>query len=264
MFCLFIRNPVHSDNKYGFDWQIGLWTLLLLALLLPSSLQAQEPVWEDYGRLLDRHIRQKSQQGISLAWLDYPGIGKDPDFQRSVTRLEGFNIERLEGREEKLAFYINAYNILAIKMVLDNWPVKSIKDIGSWFNPVWKKNAGNIGGKSITLNDIEHLILRPMHEPRIHMAIVCASLSCPDLRQEPYTASLLEQQLEEQSQLFLNNPEKGLRLEGKRIKPSKIFDWFSEDFPDRTTFFRTYRPDLPSQVTIDGFLPYNWSLNGNH
>lgn len=119
--------------------------------------------------------------------------------------IKQFPVKNLSSREKKLAFYINSYNILALKMVVDHWPLKSIKDIGSLFRPVWGKVAGTISGKLVSLDDIENDIIRPMGEPRIHLAIVCASVSCPDLRTEPYTAKKLDSQLDEQVRLFLNN-----------------------------------------------------------
>ena len=182
------------------------FALVWLSLLSISPASAQEPEWGDYAGLLERHLSQNSQSGITLSWLDYPAVAQDPAYRKVVNGLKEFSPERLRNRQEKLAFYINAYNILAIKVVLDHWPVQSIKDVGSWFSPVWKRQAGQIGGKTVTLDEIEHKILRTMAEPRIHMAIVCASLSCPDLRNEPYSAARLEEQLEDQTGKFLNNP----------------------------------------------------------
>ena len=227
-----------------------------------SPLGAQEPAWGEYAGILNRHISRNTQDDIALAWLNYPALRRDPGYRKAVQILRDFPVERLANRREKLAFYINAYNILAIKMVLDHWPTKSIKDAGSFFNSVWKKNAGKIGGKTVTLHEIEHEILRPMGEPRIHMAIVCASLSCPDLRKEPFTAKRLERQLENQVRRFLKNRGKGVAGRGKSIQVSKIFDWFARDFGDRIAFIRRYRSDLPADVAITKFLPYNWSLNG--
>ncbi len=103
-----------------------------------------------------------------------------------------------------------------------------------------------------------------MGEPRIHLAIVCASVSCPDLRNEPYTAVKLESQLDDQVQQFLNNQGKGLKIENKVIRLSKIFDWFEEDFDGNggiAGFIKKYRPDLP-ELRIKANIPYDWSVNG--
>ncbi|MBF0380761.1 MAG: DUF547 domain-containing protein [Magnetococcales bacterium] len=246
--------------------QIRLFFLLIIILSIgfttPNPLKASEPNWSSYAAILEQHIEQKTKDGITLAWLDYPAIKTDPNYEKTLYELQSFSLGHLESKEERLAFYINAYNIFAIKMVLDNWPVESIRDIGSWFNPVWKKKVGKIGGKTVTLHEIEHDILRKMGEPRIHMAIVCASLSCPDLRKEPYTAEKLEAQLKEQTYRFFDNKSKGLNISGESIKTSKILDWFAEDFNDRIAFISKYHPDITKKGKIDGFLNYNWSLNG--
>ena len=115
----------------------------------------------------------------------------------------------------------------------------------------------------MSLDELEHDILRKLGEPRIHFAIVCASVSCPDLRREPYTAALLEVQLEEQVRGFLANEAKGLRLEGRQARVSKIFDWFAEDFSGVggvAAFIRRYRP-LPAAVAVEADLDYDWSVN---
>ena len=240
-----------------------LTTCLLTLLLLSPLSQAAEPDWQTYQQLLDRHLSPKTQEGIRLNALDYPALIADPAFDEIVGRLESYPLESLTAPKEQLAFYINAYNIFAIKMIKDHWPLDSIRDAGSWFSPVWKKKIGTLGGKTTTLHDIEHEILRKMGEPRIHFAIVCASLSCPDLRGEPYRAAQLEQQLEQQVQSFLDNPGKGLRQSGDGIQISKIFDWFDEDFDSYqgvSGFIRQYRPQLATK--INGYLDYNWQLNG--
>ena len=152
-----------------------------------------------------------------------------------------------------------------MKMVLDHWPLEGIRDVGSLFSPLWKQPAGILGGKAVTLDELEHRVLRPMGDPRIHFAIVCASVSCPDLRTEPYTAARLNSQLDDQVEGFLANPAKGSRVEQQHIRLSKIFDWFKQDF-SRTggvkTFIRHYRPELPEQLPVRADLNYDWSLNG--
>jgi len=165
---------------------------------------------------------------------------------------------------KKLAFYINTYNILALKMMIDHWPQKSIKDIGGFFNPVWGKEAGMVAGKVVSLDDVENKIIRPMGEPRIHLAIVCASVSCPDLRSEPYTAAKLEVQLDEQVNTFLANNKKGLLVERNELIVSKIFKWFAKDFKHVggvDSFIRQYRPDLDKAIKIEDYLDYDWSVN---
>ena len=186
------------------------------------------------------------------------------DWPKLLRQLAEFDPARLENRQERLAFYINAYNILAIKVVLDHWPLKSIRDAGNWLNPVWKKPTGVISGKIFSLDEIEHEILRTMSEPRIHFAIVCASISCPDLSTEPFTAVKLDAQLNDQVNRFLANPAKGKQKTAKGILASKIFDWFEDDFKSSggvAAFIHNYRPDTNGHASIIGYLPYNWKLN---
>ncbi len=148
--------------------------------------------------------------------------------------------------------------------MIDNWPTTSIKNAGSFFSPVWDKPAGLLNGKIVSLSQIEHEILRPIGEPRIHLAIVCASVSCPDLRHEPYIAAKLNTQLDDQAKRFLNNSEKGLKIEKNVIHISKIFDWFEEDFKSRggvKAFMQYYKKDLPD-LKFQANIPYDWDING--
>ena len=241
--------------------------LLLIVVLMFAFVGitvAAEPDWSDYERLLKAHVTQGVSDGVPLAQVDYPAIRISPLWPKVVNLIEQYPVEHLANRDERLSFYINAYNILAIKMVIDHWPVESIKDAGSLFSPVWKKTVGHIGGNAVTLDEIEHRILRPMGEPRIHFAIVCASVSCPDLLDEPYMAPKLDQQLDDQTRHFLNNSAKGLRVDGNRLRVSKIFDWFEKDFEQAggiEPFVRRYRDDLPKGLSLRTNIPYDWNLN---
>jgi len=234
-------------------------------LLVAGSATAREPDWSAYTRLLHRHVQHGRLDGVKLNEVDYQALGEDPDFAAVVTLLENFSPDRLSGRRERLAFYINAYNILAMKTVLDHWPVETIKDAGNFLFPVWKRDAGRIGGKSVTLDEIENDVLRPMREPRMHLAIVCASVSCPDLRREPYRAAQLDRQLDDQARRFLSNPGKGLHFEGGVAHVSRIFDWFDEDFDQVggvATFLAHRAPHWPRPAPkVKADLPYDWSLN---
>ena len=147
--------------------------------------------FSDWDSLIGRHVRPKKVDGILIHAVNYENLKKDSEFSNLVSRLESVHLDSLKTRDEKLVFWINTYNILAAKMVVDHFPIKSIKDIGGFFSPVWKKNVGNVAGKERTLDEIEHKILRKLDEPRIHVAIVCASVSCPDLRLEAFKVETL-------------------------------------------------------------------------
>jgi len=243
---------------------ITIFFIALLSLCVNATSFGVEPDWTAYDKLLKQHVKPGKLEGIALMRVDYPGIKNNVLYPQVVAQLKNYDTRKLQGKEEKLAFYINAYNILAIKMVLDHWPLKSIKDAGSLFSSVWNKDVGQINHKTVTLNEVEHEIIRKMGEPRIHMAIVCASISCPDLRDEPFTSKTLSRQLDEQTVNFLNNPGKGLRLKGRTAEVSKIFDWFEEDFDDGGgigVFVKRYRTDLSKNIKVDADISYNWNLN---
>ncbi|MCZ6602994.1 MAG: DUF547 domain-containing protein [Planctomycetota bacterium] len=192
-------------------------------------------------------------------------------YLQSASRAD---VQQLEGKQEKIAFWINVYNALTIDGILEFYPIESIKDKVSvlfGYN-IWKDYKIRVGGKERSLDEIEHKILRKMGEPRIHFALVCASIGCPRLSREAYSGKDLDDQLDRQARVFLNDPEKTrvVRKEG-RIYLSRIFKWFDEDFggSDKAVlrFVARYRPDgeksffqgeRPARIR---YLDYDWSLN---
>lgn len=239
-------------------------TWFLLAIGIVTTVNAAELDWQPYAKLLSVHVSVVADDAGEQALVDYGAIADDPHFDLAIERVEKFDVVALSTREEKLAFYLNAYNLFAIKMVVDHWPLESIKDVGNLFSPVWKKTAGTLAGRSVSLDYIEHKILRPTGEPRIHIGLVCASMGCPNLRTEPYRAAVVHEQLDQQARQFLSNPVKGLRIDDGHIRVSKIFKWFEEDFAmvgGVRRFVELYRPDLPPSAAIKANLPYDWSVN---
>ena len=235
---------------------------LLFAVLIESAHGEEAFNWSTFDSLLQTHIKAGSYQGINANLVNYPALINDQQFSAIGQALSRYNPTDLL-TADKLAFYINAYNYYAIKIVADNWPVEGIKDIGGLLRPVWKKTVGKINGQTVTLNQIEHQILRPIGEPRVHFAIVCSSMSCPDLRPEVFTAGKLDRQLDEQTRAFLMNPSKGSVIDDGELYLSEIFDWFEEDFAASGgiyEFIARYRKEL---VGFDDFetLDYNWELN---
>lgn len=171
---------------------------------------------------------------------------------------------------EKLAYWINAYNAFTVKLIVDNYPLESIKDLNPTLsvptvNTIWSKEWFQIGGEDFSLDRIEHKILRKeFEEPRIHFAVNCASISCPVLRPEAYTAKEVGRQLDEQARIFLNDPSRNTITE-KRIEVSKIFSWFGGDFKKGQSLVEFI--DRYTKVDIDRkakvrFMKYDWNLNG--
>ena len=186
-----------------------------------------------------------------------------------------FSPSKLTTDQEKLAFWINVYNIFAVKIVINNYPLKSIKDVGGFFKSVWKVKAGTVGGKKYTLDEIEHGILRKMGDPRIHTAIVCASISCPNLTTKSYSSENLNKQLDMQMKDFLANPNKGMRInineQPGKIFLSQIFNWFAQDFKSSggvRNFISLYvskenRNVIKNPQYSISYMDYNWAINGN-
>ncbi|MEW6268759.1 MAG: DUF547 domain-containing protein [Thermodesulfobacteriota bacterium] len=226
-----------------------------------------------YGRVLERHVRPGTVDGVRSTLVDYRALATDPDYPAALRDLASAQPDALRGDAERFAFWANAYNLLTIKTVVDRYPIASIKDAGSFLSPIWKRKVGTVAGREMTLDEIEHDILRKqLREPRVHFAIVCASLSCPDLRAEPYVAERLHAQLDEQTRAFLGNPGKGLvpGEDGRSGRVSSIFKWFADDFAPAggvATFVRTHAPpDVAARIAqLDdagiAYLDYDWSLN---
>ncbi|MGB4056690.1 MAG: DUF547 domain-containing protein, partial [Alphaproteobacteria bacterium] len=159
---------------------------------------------------------------------------------------------------------INAYNLLTIDLIVKNNDVKSIKDLGTLLQSPWKAHSWQVAGNAYTLDKIEHGVLRKMHDPRIHMAIVCASLSCPDLRNEVYQEKTLDSQLDDQVRKFLSNSTKGMKESASGVTLSPIFKWFAEDFGGDKgvlAFVKKYKPDISESGTIIDYFDYDWNLN---
>ena len=160
---------------------------------------------------------------------------------------------------EKMAFWINAYNAYTIQLILDNYPTESIKDISD----PWEQTFFKIGGQTMSLNTIEHKILRPMGDARIHFAIVCASESCPKLLNCAYEAESLTDQLDQAAKEFINDASKN-SLTPSKITISKIFKWFESDFPKEAafiTYLNTYSTVTISPDPKINYKTYDWSLN---
>lgn len=199
------------------------------------------------------------QKNVKNGVVNYEGFKSD-DFKNYLNTLSSAQpLNDNWSRNEKLAFWINAYNAFTIQLILNNYPLKSIRDI----EKPWDQQFFKIGGVAYSLNHIEHEILRKMKEPRIHFAIVCASYSCPVLLNKAYEASTLEVQLTNQTKAFLNDKKRN-QLSVNNPKISKLFSWFKSDFTAKGSlidFINTYADTkINANATIE-YLDYNWSLN---
>ncbi len=165
-------------------------------------------------------------------------------------------------KQEKLAYFINVYNANTIKLIIDNYPTKSIKDIK---NP-WSKNRIKIGEEDFSLEDIEHKILRKMNEPRIHFAINCASASCPKLLNIAYKADNIETLLEKATKDFISDSDKN-KISKENVQLSKIFDWYKKDFTKNGSLIDYINQYCKFKIDSDAkiyYLDYDWNLNEQH
>jgi len=245
-----------------------MW-LLFITPLLGTSCKSyaqnfdSEPIsHEQWDRLLRDHV---SPDGS----VDYRGLLENREALQSYLDLLATHHpnDAHWTDAEQMAYWINAYNAFTVQLILDHYPLKSIKDIKKglpMINSVWDIKFIDIEGQTYDLNNIEHSILRKQFdEPRIHFAINCASVSCPVLLNEAYTADRLEAQLESQAIAFISDPSRN-RISPDKLELSKIFSWFKGDFTHHGSlreFIAQYSEvDIRDDARID-FLPYNWNLN---
>lgn len=234
---------------------------------LASPVAATSPAAVDHGsydKLLKKYV---SAKGL----VNYKGLKADQQALNSYLDMLSKNAPAASwSKAEQMAFWINAYNAYTIRLVLDHYPVASIKDIGSkikipFVTTPWAIKFFSIGGEKMSLDNIEHGTLRKKYnDPRIHFALVCASMSCPLLRNEAYTAAKLDSQLDDQGRDFLNNSAKN-KISPASAQLSKYFDWYKGDWEKNgqsvekwVNKYSTTKIDAKTKVS---FLDYNWSLN---
>ena len=253
------------------DARLGFLLLFLCGSVFGQAFDQSHKVWD---ALLKKNVLVL--QGGRASQFRYAEMAREKGALKaylqnlSKVRQEEFNSW---SRPQRMAFLINAYNAFTVELIVDNYPVKSIKDIGGVFDNRWKRKFFSLLGHPSYLDQIEHEMLRKpgaYGEPRVHFAVNCASIGCPMLREEAYVADRLEAQLAQQAERFLSDRSRN-RAVGGKLEVSKIFDWFKEDFGQRELWFAKYAKllsDDPAQqkLVAEGkaslsFLDYDWSLN---
>lgn len=242
-----------------------LWTFVL-SLVIWTVSEASSSAFDDshvaYGKVLSLYVRD----GL----VDYRGLKSDPGsleaYLESTAKVNRQDFERWP-EEAQLAFLINTYNARTLELIVDHYPVKSIRDIGSGGKGPWEEPVVKLFGETITLNSLEHGIIRKNYkEPSIHFALVCAAIGCPSLLDEPYLADKLDNQLEAQTKKFLADTGKNsVDRENKILRISPIFMWYTEDFKAEAGsvpgFLKKYYGNEPLQGYIIVYTDYDWSLN---
>ncbi len=220
-------------------------------ILIEKSTEAfNHNLWND---LLQKHV---SNQGN----VNYKGFKEDRTQLKAYLDELASNLPKESWtKDDKMAYWINVYNAYTVKLILDNYPTTSIKDI----KDPWGQRFFKLGSKWYNLNEVEHQILRKMGDARIHFAIVCASVSCPTLENKAFTATDLDKQLTVAAKRFLLDETKNNISEDK-VKLSKIFKWFAKDFKQNSSlasFLSKYSGvDISEKVKIS-YNTYDWNLN---
>lgn len=259
---------------------------LALAPFGPSAAGAKSaslwPVWAGHDETSTETIDHAAWTRFlgKYVYPDQTGVNRIPygkvtaqdraELKAYIARLADLPITTYS-RAEQEAYWINLYNALTVDVVLDHYPVKSIRDIdisGLFANGPWGKDLVEIEGHGVSLDDIEHRILRPIwRDPRIHYVVNCASIGCPNLLPVAVTADTLDAIKTEAARAYVNHP-RGVTIRGKRATISRIYDWFSEDFGGRESTIRAHLmlyadPALAKAIEqVETFdHAYDWALN---
>lgn len=233
-----------------------------------SSARIDFSAWDG---LLKRYV-MPSPDGVNR--VDYATFraGGRAELEKTIAELTALPISSYN-RDEQFAYWVNLYNAVTIKVILDHHPVESIRDIdispGLFASGPWDKELVSVEGEDLSLNDIEHRILRPIwDDPRIHYAVNCASIGCPNLAVDAYEGERLEPMLEAAARAYINDP-RGVTINGNAVTVSKIYDWFQEDFGSSTQSVLAHltsyaAPGLAERLNAIGDIQgteYDWSLN---
>ena len=229
-------------------------SLVCIALFMLAQGYAQTSV---FNELLQKHV---TKDGI----VDYKNFD-DVKLKKYITYLEKTTPDNSWSENKQKAFWINAYNAYTIKLILENYPLKSIIDIKQEGKTAWKIPFANVGGETYTLDYIEHEILRKkFFDPKIHVGVNCASGSCPKISNSAFTAENVTSELTRLMNDFINDSSRN-KISKEKIQISSIFDWFKSDFTKNGTiidFLNTYSKTKISPDAKISYLKYNWTLNG--
>ncbi len=234
-------------------------------IIEPPKIEEIEEVEEEYvapfldqpwTNLLQKHVSEDGK-------VNYKSFKNDRDFLKMyLDDLSDPILLETWDASEQLAYWLNVYNAFTVKLIIDHYPMQSIKEIKTLKEP-WDFRFIKIKEKWYTLNDIEHKILRKMGDPRIHFGINCASFSCPPLLNEAFTGKKVDEQLEKLAYNFINDPTRN-RITPNAIEISKIFRWFASDFKTSGTlidFLNKYSKVNINSTAKKSFMKYDWSLN---
>ncbi len=229
-------------------------SIVSLFLFIGASAQTSE-----FNNLLQSHVDAKGN-------VDYKSLkANESQLDAFLNYLSNTKPQDDWSANKEKAFWINAYNAYTIKLILENYPIKSIMDIKKKGKSAWKYSFAKVGGTTYTLDHIEHEILRKkFKDPRIHVGVNCASGSCPKLANLAFTENNIESELERLMKEFINDPNRN-KLTNKKVQISEIFNWFRDDFTADGTvidYINKYADVKVHKRAKIKHLPYDWSLNG--
>lgn len=222
----------------------------------------------DNGPLAFQKLDYSTWDNLLKKYVDNDGNVDYKNFRKEIGLLNSYleqqtknPVSEYDTKESKLVYYINLYNASTVKLILDNYPLGSIKDLKG----PWNRQVVTIRNKELSLGDIEHNILRKMDEPRIHFAINCASYSCPKLLNEAFTVEKLEELLQKSARSFVNDPKRNT-INKEKAMLSQIFKWYKKDFTDKmslTEYINQYSTIKLTNETSIEYINYDWSLNAS-
>ncbi|MFL0077588.1 DUF547 domain-containing protein [Tenacibaculum maritimum] len=226
------------------------------ALFFLTAIQAQT---ETFDTLLKTNVTNSGN-------VNYKGIKKEEaKLDNYLAYLAKTTPDKSWSKNKTKAFWINAYNAYTIKLIIDNYPIKSILKIKKKGKDAWNIPFAKVGGKNYTLNHIEHEILRKeFSDPRIHVGVNCASISCPKLGNFAYTESNINTKLEALMKTFINDTSRN-KISENKLQLSKIFEWFKGDFTKTDSLVAYLNKYANTKIAAKPkirFLEYNWNLNG--
>jgi hypothetical protein len=230
--------------------------LILITILAFNQINGQTAIFND---LLQKHVTKDG-------FVDYKNFKADKvNLDSYISYLEKTSPNQSWSTNKQKAFWINAYNTYTIKIILENYPLNSIMDIKKDGKTAWKIPFAKVGGKTYTLDEIEHQILRKnLFDPRIHVGVNCASGSCPKLLNIAFTEENIDAELEKLMKAFVNDSKRN-KLSAKKVQISSIFDWFKDDFTKNGTiinYLNKYAETKISAKAKISYLKYDWTLNG--
>ncbi len=265
-------------------WLLLLWGILLILAPVNAHAAPKAKLWDvwvvhdpqskinvdhaPWDQFLKKYVQPASRENDSINRLNYKAV--DAHDQQILTNyidnLASVPVFKLN-RDSQMVYWINLYNALTVRVVLEAYPVESILDIdispGLFSNGPWGKKIITIEGEKVSLDDIEHRILRPIwQEPRLHYVLNCAALGCPQIGVAAITSQNANHFLEQAAQQFINHP-RSVRQKSGKVYMSSIFDWYQDDFGGNETkllnYIRQYI-QIPAKAKIADF-DYDWRLN---